>query len=212
MADPKKPKAPTATASKTAAVQPTTAKAKPAKATPAKAAASKASKAAAAPKTSPAPVARVQLRVGDPAPSFSATITDGSTLHSKDLLGKRVVVYFYPRDDTPGCTKEACGFRDAHADLRKAGAVVLGVSADPVKSHVKFTDKYQLPFALVSDSGASVAQAFGAWGEKVFMGRRYLGMHRMTFLIGGDGKVARIWDTVKPENHAGEVLAAVRSS
>ena len=217
MADPKKPKAPTAKASKTAAVQPTTAKAKPAKATPTKAtptkaAASKASKAAAAPKTSPAPVARVQLRVGDPAPSFSATITDGSTLHSKDLLGKRVVVYFYPRDDTPGCTKEACGFRDAHADLRKAGAVVLGVSADPVKSHVKFTDKYQLPFALVSDSGASVAQAFGAWGEKVFMGRRYLGMHRMTFLIGGDGKVARIWDTVKPETHAAEVLAAVRSS
>ncbi|MBM3849960.1 MAG: thioredoxin-dependent thiol peroxidase [Verrucomicrobia bacterium] len=209
MADPKKPKAPTAKASKTAAVQPTTAKAKPAKATPAKAAASKA---AAAPKTSPAPVARVQLRVGDPAPSFSATITDGSTLHSKDLLGKPVVVYFYPRDDTPGCTKEACGFRDAHADLRKAGAVVLGVSADPVKSHVKFTEKYQLPFALVSDSGASVAQAFGAWGEKVFMGRRYLGMHRMTFLIGADGKVARIWDTVKPETHAAEVLAAVRSS
>jgi len=209
MADPKKPKAPTANATKTATVQPTTekrpaAKQPAAKATPAKA--------AAAPKTSPAPVARVQLRVGDPAPSFSATITDGSTLHSKDLLGKRVVVYFYPRDDTPGCTKEACGFRDAHADLRKAGAVVLGVSADPVKSHVKFTDKYQLPFALVSDSGASVAQAFGAWGEKVFMGRRYLGMHRMTFLIGGDGKVARIWDTVKPETHAAEVLAAVRSS
>ncbi|MFM7804877.1 MAG: thioredoxin-dependent thiol peroxidase [Verrucomicrobiota bacterium] len=214
MADPKKPKAPTAKATKTAAVQPTAAEAKPAKATPTKATPAKAaaSKAAAAPKTSPAPVARVQLRVGDPAPSFSATITDGSTLHSKDLLGKRVVVYFYPRDDTPGCTKEACGFRDAHADLRKAGAVVLGVSADPVKSHVKFTDKYQLPFALVSDSGASVAQAFGAWGEKVFMGRRYLGMHRMTFLIGGDGKVARIWDTVKPETHAAEVLAAVRSS
>lgn len=209
MADLKKSKAPTAKASKTAAVQPTTAKARPAKAAPPKVAASKA---AAAPKTSPAPVARVQLRVGDPAPSFSATITDGSTLHSKDLLGKPVVVYFYPRDDTPGCTKEACGFRDAHTDLRKAGAVVLGVSADPVKSHVKFTEKYQLPFALVSDSGASVAKAFGAWGEKVFMGRRYLGMHRMTFLIGGDGKVARIWDTVKPENHADEVLAAVRSS
>lgn len=194
MADPKKPKATT----KTSAAKTSAANVAPPKAPAAKA--------------SPPAVARVRLQVGEPAPSFSATITDGSTIHSKDLLGNAVVVYFYPRDDTPGCTKEACGFRDAHAALRKAGAVVLGVSADPVKSHVKFTDKYQLPFALISDPEATVAQAFGAWGEKVFMGRRYLGMHRMTFLIGAHGKILRIWESVKPETHAEEVLEAVRSA
>ena len=199
MAESKKPKATAKTTSaKTTSAKTTSAKTAPAKASTAKA--------------SPPAAARVRLQVGEPAPSFSATITDGSTIHSKDLLGKPVVVYFYPRDDTPGCTKEACRFRDAHADLRKAGAVVLGVSADPVKSHVKFTDKYQLPFALISDPEATVAQAFGAWGEKVFMGRRYLGMHRMTFLVGGDGKILRIWDAVKPETHAAEVLEAVRSA
>lgn len=168
------------------------------------------------PKPSSAKVAlskepRLRLAVGDPAPAFSATVTDGSMIHSKDLLGTPVVLYFYPRDDTPGCTKEACGFRDAHAAIRKTGAVVLGVSADPVKSHVKFTDKYQLPFALISDPDAVVAKAFGAWGEKVFMGRRYQGMHRMTFLIGADGRIARLWETVKPEVHAEEVLAALRA-
>lgn len=156
------------------------------------------------------PVA-LSLRPGDPAPSYSATATDGSTIHSKDLLGKPVVIYFYPRDDTPGCTKEACGFRDHYAAIQKTGAVVLGVSADPVKSHVKFTDKYKLPFPLLSDPEAVVAKAFGAWGEKVFMGRKYQGMHRVTFLIDREGRIAKAWDTVKPEAHAEEVLEALKA-
>lgn len=156
------------------------------------------------------PVA-LSLRPGDPAPAFSAIVTNGSEIHSKDLLGKPVVIYFYPRDDTPGCTKEACGFRDHYAELQKTGAVVLGVSADTVKSHAKFTDKFQLPFPLISDPDAVITQAFGAWGEKVFMGRKYQGIHRVTFLIGADGRIARVWDLVKPESHATEVLEALRS-
>lgn len=153
----------------------------------------------------------LSLRPGDASPSFSAVSTDGSEIHSKDLLGKLVVIYFYPRDDTPGCTKEACGFRDQYSAIQKTGAIVLGVSADTVKSHVKFTDKYQLPFPLLSDPEAIVANAFGAWGEKVFMGRKYQGMHRVTFLIGRDGRIAKVWDAVKPEAHAAEVLAALQA-
>jgi peroxiredoxin Q/BCP len=156
------------------------------------------------------PVA-LSLRPGDPAPSFSAIITNGTEIHSKDLLGKPVVIYFYPRDDTPGCTKEACGFRDQYAELQKTGAVVLGVSADTVKSHTKFTDKFQLPFPLISDPDAVITKAFGAWGEKVFMGRKYQGIHRVTFLIGADGRIARVWDLVKPESHAAEVLEALKA-
>jgi len=156
------------------------------------------------------PVA-LSLRPGDPAPSFSAIITNGTEIHSKDLLGKPVVIYFYPRDDTPGCTKEACGFRDQYAELQKTGAVVLGVSADTVKSHAKFTDKFQLPFPLISDPDAVITKAFGAWGEKVFMGRKYQGIHRVTFLIGADGRIARVWDLVKPESHATEVLEALKA-
>lgn len=156
------------------------------------------------------PVA-LSLRPGDPAPSFSGTITNGTEIHSKDLLGKPVVIYFYPRDDTPGCTKEACGFRDQYPELQKNGAVVLGVSADTVKSHAKFTDKFQLPFPLISDTDAVITKAFGAWGEKVFMGRKYQGIHRVTFLIGADGRIARVWDLVKPESHAAEVLEALKS-
>jgi peroxiredoxin Q/BCP len=156
------------------------------------------------------PVA-LSLRPGDPAPSFSAIITNGTEIHSKDLLGKPVVIYFYPRDDTPGCTKEACGFRDQYAELQKTGAVVLGVSADTVKSHAKFTDKFQLPFPLISDPDAVITKAFGAWGEKVFMGRKYQGIHRVTFLIGADGRIARVWDLVKPESHAAEVLEALQA-
>ena len=156
------------------------------------------------------PVA-LSLRPGDPAPSFSAIITNGTEIHSKDLLGKPVVIYFYPRDDTPGCTKEACGFRDQYAELQKTGAVVLGVSADTVKSHAKFTDKFQLPFPLISDPDAVITKAFGAWGEKVFMGRKYQGILRVTFLIGADGRIARVWDLVKPESHAAEVLEALKA-
>jgi len=153
----------------------------------------------------------LSLRPGDPAPPFSAVVTDASQITSKDLLGKPVVIYFYPRDDTPGCTKEACGFRDQYAAIQKAGAVVLGVSADTVKSHVKFTNKHQLPFPLVADTESVLANAFGVWGEKVFMGRKYQGIHLVTFLIGRDGWFARIWDSVKPEIHAEEVLEALKS-
>ncbi|HAV63111.1 MAG TPA: peroxiredoxin, partial [Verrucomicrobiales bacterium] len=115
------------------------------------------------------------------------------------------------KDDTPGCTKEACGFRDAYQDFEKAGAVVLGVSVDPVRKHDKFVEKYQLPFMLLADEDKSLVEAYGVWGKKKFMGREYLGTHRVTFLIGPDGRIKKIWPTVKPEEHAAEVLAAIRA-
>lgn len=149
------------------------------------------------------------LQVGDVAPLFSAPGTGGRTVALAEFRGKPVVLYFYPKDDTPGCTKEACGFRDQHADFEKAGAVVLGVSPDPVKSHDKFTAKFSLPFTLVSDADHQIAEAYGVWGEKQFMGRTYQGVHRVTFLIGGDGRIQAIWPEVKPERHAAEVLARI---
>ncbi len=149
------------------------------------------------------------LKVGDAAPDFAVPSTDGSVIRLSDLLGKHVILYFYPKDDTPGCTKEACGFRDAYAAFRKKGAVVLGASTDPVKSHVKFTGKFELPFPLLADEDKSLVQAYGVWGEKVFMGRKYQGTHRVTFHIGPDGRIAHIWDEVKPEAHPAEVLAAL---
>ncbi|MFM7102201.1 MAG: thioredoxin-dependent thiol peroxidase [Verrucomicrobiota bacterium] len=149
------------------------------------------------------------LQPGDAAPPFVATTTDGSTLRLADLRGKHVILYFYPKDDTPGCTKEACGFRDLHGQLQKKGAVVLGVSTDPVKSHQKFTQKFQLPFALLADEDRKIVEAYGVWGEKVFMGRKYQGTHRVTFHIGPDGKIVHVWPQVKPEEHPAEVLAAL---
>lgn len=126
-----------------------------------------------------------------------------------DFKGKRVLLYFYPRDDTPGCTREACGFRDEYAALNKKGVVVLGVSPDSVKSHDKFIRKFNLPFSLVADQDHKIAEAYGVWGEKVFMGRRYMGVHRVTFLIGADGRIEAIWPQVKPDVHTAEVLAAL---
>jgi peroxiredoxin Q/BCP len=126
-----------------------------------------------------------------------------------DFKGKNVILYFYPKDDTPGCTKEACAFRDHFADFRKKGAVVLGVSTDPVKSHDKFAEKFKLPFTLLADEDKKIVEAYGVWGEKSFMGRKYLGTHRVTFLIGRDGRIKKIWPQVKPEEHAAEVLAAL---
>jgi len=120
-----------------------------------------------------------------------------------------VILYFYPRDDTPGCTKEACAFRDEFATFRKRGAVVLGVSIDSVKSHGKFAEKFGLPFPLLADEDKSIVQAYGVWGQKSFMGRKYMGTHRVTFLIGPDGKIKQIWPEVKPQEHAKEVLAAL---
>ena len=151
----------------------------------------------------------IKLKEGDKAPEFTAPINGGRRISLADFKGKHVVLYFYPRDDTTGCTKEACAFRDHFAAFKKKGAVVLGVSVDSVKSHDKFSDKFKLPFTLVADEDKKIVQAYGVWGEKSFMGRKYLGTYRVTFLIGPDGRIKKIWPQVKPEEHAEEVLAAL---
>lgn len=151
----------------------------------------------------------LKLKESDKAPAFSAATSGGGSVSLADLHGKHVILYFYPKDDTPGCTKEACAFRDHFAEFKKHGAVVLGVSADPVKSHDKFVEKYKLPFTLLADEDSKIVEAYGVWGQKTFMGRKYMGIHRVTFLIGPDGKIQKIWPTVKPEEHAEEVLAAL---
>jgi peroxiredoxin Q/BCP len=151
----------------------------------------------------------LQLKEGDKAPPFTAMTSGGGKVSLADFKGQNVILYFYPRDDTPGCTKEACAFRDHFADFKKRGAVVLGVSTDPVKSHDKFITKFKLPFTLLADEDQKIVNAYGVWGEKTFMGRKYFGTHRVTFLIGPDGKIKKIWPTVKPEEHAKEVLAAM---
>ena len=150
-----------------------------------------------------------KLKAGDIAPEFSAATSGGGRVALADCKGKNVVLYFYPRDDTPGCTKEACAFRDHFADFKKKGAVVLGVSTDPVKSHDKFAVKYKLPFTLLADEDKQIVQDYGVWGEKSFMGRKYQGTHRVTFLIGPEGRIKKIWPKVKPDKHAEEVLAAL---
>jgi peroxiredoxin Q/BCP len=151
----------------------------------------------------------LKLKEGDLAPGFTAATNGGGKVSLSDFRGKNVVLYFYPRDNTPGCTKEACAFRDDYGAFGKKGAVVLGVSTDSAGSHDKFAGKYQLPFTLVADEDKKIAQAYGVWGEKTFLGRKYQGMHRVTFLIGPDGKIKKIWPTVKPAEHAQEVLAAL---
>jgi peroxiredoxin Q/BCP len=153
--------------------------------------------------------AQLTLKVGDPAPGFSAAANGGDNVSLADFKGRHVVLYFYPRDDTPGCTREACAFRDVFAALKSKGAMVLGVSTDPVKSHDKFAAKFNLPFPLLADEDRKIAEAYGVWGEKAFMGRTFLGVHRVTFLIGPDGRIKQIWPKVKPEEHAAEVLAAI---
>jgi len=150
-----------------------------------------------------------KLKEGDRAPAFAAATNGGGQVSLADFKGKSVILYFYPRDDTPGCTKEACSFRDQFSKFRRRGAVVLGVSVDTVKSHDKFADKFSLPFQLVADTDRKIVEAYGVWGEKRFMGRKYLGTHRVTFLIGPDGRIRKIWPKVKPEEHAEEVLTAL---
>ncbi len=150
------------------------------------------------------------LKVGDKAPEFSLPASTGETISLKGLAGKKVVLYFYPKDDTPGCTKEACGFRDLNVEMKAAGAEVFGVSADSISSHNKFIKKFDLSFPLLADTEKTTATAYGAWGEKVVMGKKTIGMRRMTFLIDEEGKVQRVWPAVKPEGHAEEVLAAIR--
>ena len=149
-----------------------------------------------------------KLKEGDKAPDFAVMDEAGQTVRSKDLRGKKFVLYFYPKDDTPGCTKEACSFRDSFSKFKKSGIEVFGVSLDSEKSHQKFIDKFSLPFRLLADTDRKLADSFGTYGEKKFMGRTYMGVNRMTFLIDEKGKIKRIFSKVKPEQHAEEVLAA----
>jgi thioredoxin-dependent peroxiredoxin len=151
----------------------------------------------------------LKLREGDMAPDFSVAASGGERISLSDFKGRNVVLYFYPKDNTPGCTKEACGFRDGFSEFKKRGAVVLGVSTDPVKSHEKFPEKFKLPFPLLADEDRKIVEAYGVWGEKSFLGRKYLGTHRVTFLIGSNGRIKKIWPRVKPDAHAAEVLAAL---
>jgi peroxiredoxin Q/BCP len=150
------------------------------------------------------------LTVGDKAPPFVLPASTGQDISLQALAGKTIVLYFYPRDDTPGCTKEACGFRDTYEALKASGIAVLGVSADSLRAHTKFAEKYHLPFPLLSDTEKTVATAYGAWGEKKVRGRPVVGMKRMTFLIDAAGTMQRIWSTVQPDGHATEVLAHAR--
>ncbi len=145
---------------------------------------------------------------GTSAPQFSTTDAEGEPVRLKDLRGQKVVLYFYPKDDTPGCTKEACSFRDAFAEFKKRGIKVLGVSPDSSKSHQKFAAKYDLPFTLLADKDHAIADAYGVYGQKKFMGRTYMGVIRSTFLIDEKGKIKKVFEKVKPDEHAREVLDA----
>jgi peroxiredoxin Q/BCP len=146
---------------------------------------------------------------GQPAPTFTLPSDAGEDVSLESLRGKPVVLYFYPKDDTPGCTAQACGIRDAWGEFERASAVVLGVSPDSPKKHVKFREKYGLPFTLLADEDHSVAEAYGVWVEKSFAGKKYMGVERSTFVIGPDGKLAKVMRRVKPDTHAEEVLAAL---
>jgi peroxiredoxin Q/BCP len=148
---------------------------------------------------------------GKPAPDFELRSDSGETVKLSSLRGKSVVLYFYPKDDTPGCTKQACGIRDAYGEFERAGAVVLGVSPDDESSHVKFKEKYSLPFTLLADPGHQVADEYGVWGEKKYAGRSYMGVNRSTFVIGEDGTVKKVLRDVKPDSHADDVLAVLSS-
>jgi peroxiredoxin Q/BCP len=151
------------------------------------------------------------IEEGQKAPAFTLAADDGSKVKLSDFAGKPVVLYFYPKDDTPGCTREACAFRDASAPLKKAGAVVLGVSADDTASHVKFRDKFKLNFPLLSDTDHKVAEKYGAWREKNMYGKVSMGIQRSTFLIDSTGKVAKVWKRVQVDGHDQKVLEALRA-
>ena len=151
------------------------------------------------------------IEEGKPAPDFELPTDGGETIKLSELRGKPVILYFYPKDDTPGCTTQACGIRDAYGEFEKAGAVVLGVSPDSEKSHGKFKSKYELPFTLLADTEHSVAEQYGVWGEKSFAGKKYMGVNRSTFVIDAEGNVKRVMRDVKPANHADDVLEALGS-
>ncbi len=150
------------------------------------------------------------LTPGQAAPDFALGADDGTTVRLSDLKGKKVILYFYPKDDTPGCTIQACEFRDSWDDVKRAGGIVLGVSPDGEKSHEKFKAKFDLPFPLLADTDHGVSESYGVWGEKSMYGRKYLGIHRTTFLIDTQGRIGRVFEKVKPKGHAAEVLAALK--
>jgi peroxiredoxin Q/BCP len=152
------------------------------------------------------------VREGKPAPDFTLASDTGEQVSLSDFRGRPVVLYFYPKDDTPGCTTQARGIRDAYREFEQAGAVVLGISPDSVKRHVKFKEKYGLPFTLLADTEHEVAERYGVWGEKRFMGKTFLGVSRSTFVIAPNGTVAKVMHNVKPATHADDVLAALASA
>jgi peroxiredoxin Q/BCP len=150
-------------------------------------------------------------KVGALAPAFSLPASNGKTVSLASLKGQPVVLYFYPKDDTPGCTVEACEFSAQHSSFEKAGAVVLGVSPDGLASHDRFIQKFQLPFILLSDEEHKAAKAYGAWAKKSMYGKQYMGIQRSTFVIDAQGRLAKAWPKVSPEGHAAEVLAALKA-
>ncbi|HEY9518285.1 MAG TPA: thioredoxin-dependent thiol peroxidase [Gemmatimonadales bacterium] len=150
------------------------------------------------------------LSEGAEAPDFSLESDTGETVSLSQLRGKPVVLYFYPRDDTPGCTTEACEFRDAWAEVKSTGAVVLGVSPDTAASHKKFKSKFRLPFPLLADPDHKVAERYGAWGERSMYGRKFQGILRTTFVIGPDGRIKKVFERVKPKGHASQVLESLQ--
>ena len=158
-----------------------------------------------------------EIKEQQPAPDFrlpavgSDDVVKNGQVHLADLKGRALVLYFYPKDDTPGCTKEACAFRDANRVMQQRGIVVLGVSADDVGSHQEFADKYSLPFTLLADTDTAVSQLYDVWKEKNYAGKTYMGINRETFLIDKDGIVRKIWHKVRPDDHANEVLETVEA-
>lgn len=146
------------------------------------------------------------ISAGIPAPEFEMLDDTGTSRKLSDFRGKNVILYFYPKDDTPGCTKEACNFRDDYSAYEKAGVVILGVSPDSVESHVKFKKKFQLQFPLLADDEHKVCDAYGAWGPKKFMGKEYVGVLRTTFLIDVDGNIKKVYENVRPAEHSSELL------
>src|SRR5436305_558396 len=152
------------------------------------------------------------VRAADMAPDFTLNSDSGEEVTLSSLRGRPVILYFYPKDDTPGCTAQACGIRDAYGEFEQAGAVVLGVSPDKVTSHVKFKDKYDLPFTLLADPEHELAEAYGVWTEKTYMGKSYMGVSRTTFVIGADGAVLKVMENVKPQTHADDVLAVLAAA
>ena len=152
----------------------------------------------------------MQLKIGDKAPDFSGKDQNGKTIQLSDYSGKKIAIYFYPKDNTPGCTVQACNLRDNDAELQKAGVQIIGVSADSSASHVKFIDKFSLPFPLIADEDKTIIQQFGVWGPKKFMGKEYDGIHRTTFIIDENKTISGIIEKPKTKEHAEEILALLK--